>query len=191
MTFLSSLVLFVALLLIGAGAVSSDPVFGSAKQVSSEEKKFPVVTSFADTKGWPLVGQARLRVLFWDVYDSELYTPNGSWLSRAPYRLEITYLRDISSVQLIEETEKAWKTQGRSHPSQALWLEALSDIWPDVSSGDKLTLWVDQKFASVFYFNLKPIGAIADPDFGELFGGIWLAEDSPRPILRNKLTNLE
>jgi len=92
---------------------------------------------------------------------------------------------------LIEETEKAWSSQGRSHPSQSLWLGILGGIWPDVSSGDTLTLWVDQEMTSKFYFNRRLIGAIADPDFGRLFGGIWLAEDSPRPILRNKLTNLE
>ena len=71
---------------------------------------------------WPLVGQARLKVLVWEVYDSALFTPSGRWQGEAPYQLSLHYLRDIPAAKLVEETEKAWREQGRSHPKQNEWL---------------------------------------------------------------------
>ena len=51
---------------------------------------------------WPLVGTARLKVLFWEVYDSQLFTPSGSWQGKAPYQLSLRYLRDIPASKLVE-----------------------------------------------------------------------------------------
>ena len=72
---------------------------------------------------WPLVGEARLRVLLWEVYDSALYTPSGRWLGAGPYQLSLTYLRDIPVEQLIKETRKAWDGQSRVHSQQESWLQ--------------------------------------------------------------------
>ena len=33
---------------------------------------------------WPIVGKARLKVLFWNIYDSALYTPSGTWQGQGP-----------------------------------------------------------------------------------------------------------
>ena len=60
------------------------------------------------TDVWPLVGEARLKVFIWKVYDSALFTPSGRWQGGAPYQLSLHYLRDIPSATLVEETEKAW-----------------------------------------------------------------------------------
>jgi hypothetical protein len=140
---------------------------------------------------WPQVGTARLKVLFWQVYDSALYTPSGQWEEGPPYQLSLSYLRDIPVHQLVEETEKAWRQQGVSHDQQALWLQTLGTLWPDVSAGDTLVLGVDTAGNNGFWFNGEFIGAIDHPDFGRLFGGIWLSEDSPRPALRAQLIGLD
>ena len=68
------------------------------------------------TDVWPLVGEARLKVLIWEVYDSALFTPSGRWQGDAPYQLSLHYLRNIPAAKLVEETEKAWREQGRNHP---------------------------------------------------------------------------
>ena len=136
---------------------------------------------------WPMVGQARLKVLFWNIYDSALYTPSGMWQGEGPYQLSLHYLRDIPVHQLIEQTDKAWREQGRTHPRQAEWLAQLTDIWPDITEGDNLVLSVAASGHSGFWFNGEYIGAIQDEDFGPLFGGIWLDADSPQPDLRAKL----
>ena len=134
-----------------------------------------------------MVGRARLKVLFWNIYDSALYTPSGTWQGEGPYQLSLHYLRDIPVHQLIEQTDKAWREQGRNHPLQAEWLVQLMDIWPDITEGDNLVLSVAASGHSGFWFNGEFIGGIRDEAFGPLFGGIWLDADSPEPALRAKL----
>ena len=139
------------------------------------------------TASWPLVGEARLKVLLWKVYDSALYTPSGRWLGAGPYQLSLTYLRDIPVEQLIKETRKAWDEQNRVHPEQENWLQALAEMWPDISAGDNLVFGVGADDQNQFWFNGQSIGGIDHPDFAAFFGGIWLGEDSPRPALRARL----
>ena len=139
------------------------------------------------TASWPLVGEARLKVLLWKVYDSALYTPSGRWLGAGPYQLSLTYLRDIPVEQLIKETRKAWDEQNRVHPEQENWLQALAEMWPDISAGDNLVFGVGAEDQNQFWFNGQSIGGIDHPDFAAFFGGIWLSEDSPRPALRARL----
>jgi len=139
------------------------------------------------TASWPLVGEARLKVLLWKVYDSALYTPSGRWLGAGPYQLSLTYLRDIPVEQLIKETRKAWDEQSRVHPEQENWLRALAEMWPDISAGDNLVFGVGADDQNQFWFNGQSIGGIDHPDFAAFFGGIWLSEDSPRPTLRTRL----
>ena len=139
------------------------------------------------TASWPLVGEARLKVLLWKVYDSALYTPSGRWRGAGPYQLSLTYLRDIPVEQLIKETRKAWDEQERVHPVQEDWLQALAEMWPDISAGDNLVFGVGADDQNQFWFNGQSIGSIDHPDFAALFGGIWLSEDSPRPALRARL----
>ena len=136
---------------------------------------------------WPTVGQARLKILFWNVYDSVLSTPTGTWQDKGPYQLALTYLRDIPAQQLVDETEKAWRDQGRSHPDENQWLQSLLSLWPDVTEGDTLVLVVDAAGNNAFWLNNSALGSIDHLDFAAFFGGIWLDEDSPRPALRAKL----
>ena len=139
------------------------------------------------TASWPQVGEARLKVLLWKVYDSALHTPSGRWLGAGPYQLSLTYLRDIPVEQLIKETRKAWDEQNRVHPEQENWLQALAAMWPDISAGDNLVFGVGADDQNQFWFNGQSIGGIDHPDFAAFFGGIWLSEDSPRPALRARL----
>lgn len=62
-------------------------------------------------------GAARLKVLFWDIYESSLYTPDGTWSEGVrPLRLDIRYLRAISALDLVKQTGKEWAEQGKSSP---------------------------------------------------------------------------
>jgi len=139
------------------------------------------------TDVWPLVGEARLKVFIWEVYDSALFTPSGRWQGGAPYQLSLHYLRNIPAEKLIEETEKAWREQGRNHPKQGEWLALLREFWPNITEGDNLVFGLNVSGDSAFWFNGSPIGSIEDRDFGPLFGGIWLDPDTPRPELRAQL----
>ena len=155
---------------------------------SNDQSTMPASSDLAlATDVWPLVGEARLKVFIWKVYDSALFTPSGRWQGGAPYQLSLHYLRDIPAATLVEETEKAWQEQGRSHPRLNEWLGLLGDLWPDITEGDNLVFGLNASGDSAFWFNGSPIGSIDDRDFGPLFGGIWLDPDTPRPGLRAQL----
>jgi hypothetical protein len=181
---------------LGAGMASEEPprssdFVGSAfEQSAAPIDQSGVATSdelALATDVWPLVGEARLKVLFWEVYDSALFTPSGRWQGGAPYQLSLHYLRDIPAAKLVEQTEKAWQEQGRSHPQQSEWLALLVELWPDISEGDNLVFGLTASGESAFWFNGSLIGSVEDRDFGALFGGIWLDPDTPRPGLRAQL----
>ncbi len=133
-------------------------------------------------------GEAKLSVLFWEVYESSLYTPTGAYeQGTRPLRLEIRYLRDIRGGDLVKQTKKEWDAQGLAHPNQSTWLARLTELWPDVSEDDVIALHLDDRNISRFTLNGETIGTIEDPDFGEQFAAIWLSPNTTRPELRQAL----
>lgn len=194
-------ILLLVSLLVTKVALGADPAPGDALRASdppgattgqsppAADQSGRVITDemALATDVWPLVGEARLKVLIWEVYDSALFTPSGRWQGDAPYRLSLHYLRNIPAAKLVEETEKAWREQGRNHPRLNEWLGLLGDLWPDITEGDNLVFGLNELGDSAFWFNGSPLGSIEDRDFGPLFGGIWLDPDTPRPELRAQL----
>jgi hypothetical protein len=134
------------------------------------------------------VGEAKLTVMFWDVYESSLYTQTGQYAPNdRPLRLDIRYLRNIRGEDLIKQTRKEWRAQGLNHPQQEAWLERLAALWPDVSENDVISLLVDEQNVAHFSLNGKPLGTVEDPAFTQQFAAIWLSPDTTRPELRAKL----
>jgi hypothetical protein len=59
------------------------------------------------------VGEAKLQVLFWDVYNSSLYSQTGQYQAESfPQALKIDYLRNIDANDLIEKTQDEWEKLG-------------------------------------------------------------------------------
>jgi len=136
-----------------------------------------------------LVGQARLKFLFWSVYDSRLLSEDGQYREgQRPLRLEIQYLLDIEADQLVERTASEWRAQGLRHEQQQQWLQTLSAIWPDIRERDVIALELDAEGRSTFYRNGEKLGVLEDPAFGQQFLGIWLSPNTTRPELRLALT---
>lgn len=132
-----------------------------------------------------LVGEARLKVLFWSVYDSRLYTADGTYMpEQRPVKLELEYLRDVKAADLVSKTQEEWQQQGLENPRQGQWLESLAAIWPDINKEDQLSLQIDANNHSRFYYNGELIGVIEDPEFGSSFLNIWLSPNTSRPELR-------
>ncbi|MEM1401972.1 MAG: chalcone isomerase family protein [Pseudomonadota bacterium] len=139
-----------------------------------------------------MVGEARLKVLLWSVYDSRLYTQDGTYEEgQRPLRLEIQYLLDIKKDALIQRTLEEWEAMGRSHPNQDDWLASLSEMWTDIREDDVLTFELDSASAATFRRNGERLGMIEDPAFGQQFIDIWLSSDCTRPELRLTLLGLD
>lgn len=131
------------------------------------------------------VGEARLKVMFWSVYDSRLYAPDGVYQpGKRPLKLEIEYLRDIRAEDLVKRTGKEWEDLGVTHERQGEWMEKLLALWPDVSKNDVLTLELNADNHATFYRNAERLGTIDDGAFGQHFIDIWLSPETSRPELR-------
>ncbi len=135
------------------------------------------------------VGTAKFSVLFWDIYNSTLYTKSGSYLhdnSLESLLFKIEYLKDISTVDLLKITVKQWKHLNIAESQYTPYISRLKSIWPDVSAGDSLTMLVKGK-KSVFYFNNVKVGVIPEQEFSKIFLDIWLSPDTNQPQLRAQL----
>jgi hypothetical protein len=134
------------------------------------------------------VGDARLKVWFWDIYESSLYTASGQYNEADyPIALQIDYLRDISSEDLVEATVEQWQKQGLDDKRMSQWIERITELWPDIRKGDQLIFRVDDNQKGRFYYNQQPLGEIEDTGFSAAFLGIWLSPDTEYPKLRQKL----
>ncbi|MEM6579718.1 MAG: chalcone isomerase family protein [Pseudomonadota bacterium] len=137
---------------------------------------------------WQLVGEARLKVLFWSVYDSSLFSEDGRYTEgQRPLRLEIKYLRDIEASDLLENTQSEWEGLPGVPAASGEWLQDLALIWPDVKANDVLAFEVNSEGAGEFFLNGESLGGIDDSEFSGYFLDIWLSPDTSRPKLRQGL----
>lgn len=137
------------------------------------------------------VGETRLRVYFFKVYDATLYTDSGSYPDAQEVALNLDYLRDISAEQLVDTTRDEWQSLGYEvGEREEDWLTQLQDMWPDVQEGDCLLAHKtddgDQTALS-FYNADGQLGAIEGGDFAERFLAIWLSENSSFKRNRDQL----
>jgi hypothetical protein len=136
-----------------------------------------------------VVGEARLKFLFWQVYDSTLFSNSGTYQELEPnLALKISYRRKISAEQLIRRTREEWQKMSLLSSESEEWLLSLEAILPDVDKGDLVILKVDEELASNFYFNGSFIGRLESPDFTQAFLNIWLSEKGSYPELQRELT---
>lgn len=138
-------------------------------------------------------GEGEMNYLFWNLYLAELYQlPQGNVGDfQRNTALKITYYKSISSQALVEATSEQWQQLGYNPENIQRWLQPLQKIWPDVESGDQLTLLVTSEANSEFYYGDALIGKIKDPTFGQAFLSIWLSEQTSEPALRNQLLGLK
>ncbi len=135
------------------------------------------------------VGKAKFTVLFWDIYQSQLFyradvVELGN--NNQPLLFEIQYLKDITRDELIIRTIEQWQHLGVKEDNYQVYLPALKRLWPNIKAGDSLAILINQTGSS-FYFNENKIGTINEPEFGWLFVDIWLSPNTSQPKLRRQL----
>ncbi len=131
-------------------------------------------------------GSGQLSWLFLDIYQATLYTPNGQYNDGVyPKALEINYQRNIAAADLLKTTEDEWQRLEIEYTPE--WLTMLSQIWPDVSDGDRLTMRAENDDSASFYFNNRLLGSIEEPGFARAFLTIWLSPNTRDKSLRAQL----
>lgn len=134
------------------------------------------------------VGEARMSVMLWDIYDAELFAPNGIWNEQNPFALQLTYLRDLKGAKIADRSVQEMRFQGFNDEIKlATWHTQMRRIFPDVGNGDSLTGIHAKDGQTIFYNGNAEIGRIKDPEFGKYFFSIWLSPKTSAPDIRQSL----
>lgn len=145
--------------------------------------------------GYPdlmLVGQSRLSVLFWDIYDIGLYAPGGIYESVKPFALSLSYLRDVSGPDITKWSLEEMQKQGADNESNlAAWKTELNRIFRDVAKGDELIGISHSYDEAQFFLNGVSIGTMTDQVLIRRFFEIWLSEKTSRPEIRESLMGID
>ena len=136
-----------------------------------------------------LVGEARLRVMLWNVFDAALYSETGSYDENDTFALDLTYLRRLSATSIVDKTMEEFRrlNPDLSAEQASLWKEQLLDIIPDVRKGTNITGVRTADGFTDFYSAGKSLGSVRDREFTQGFFAIWLGKSTAKPGLRKKL----
>ncbi len=135
-------------------------------------------------------GTGTLRFLGLHVYDAHLWSAEAVAGDGAaqPLALVLVYARQLVGEQIASRSLKEMTRIGRiSDEQSARWLSAMTQLFPDVKSGDRLTGIQRPGVTTRFFLNGQFRGEVADAEFTRLFFGIWLSPRTSEPRLREQL----
>jgi len=137
-------------------------------------------------------GSGRLTWFGLHVYDARLYVPAGGIDPRRyaehPFALELTYARTLAGRAIAERSSAEIARLGLGTEEQrARWLQAMTALFPDVRSGQRLAGVHVPLRGTEFYLDGRLLGRIDDPAFGAAFFAIWLDARTVAPDLRASL----
>lgn len=141
-----------------------------------------------------LVGEGRLKVMFWNVFDARLHAEDGIYAPNEAFALSLTYLRELKGSHIVEKSMEEIERLSSGQIAQEVtsqWDQSLTEMLPDVSKGETITGVRTPQGTSRFYKDEQYLGEIDDPMFTQLFFSIWLGENSTQPALRNQLLGLD
>ena len=135
-----------------------------------------------------LIGQTRLSVWGFKIYDARLWSPpglNARNFASQPLALELAYLRDFKATDIVERSLKEMRRSADLSAAQAQqWTAEMLRVFPDVKAGDRVLCLHRPGISASFWLNGRPIGEIADAEFARLFLGIWLSPQTSEPAMR-------
>jgi hypothetical protein len=174
---LTFLVIVTALYMMAAAAHANPPSINSAV-----EKYVPAADQ---------VGQAKLKVFVWHIYDATLLATQGQFSPEAPFALKLDYARKLYGDKIVETTLSEIRDQGFGDETIIeQWQSQLLTIIPDVDKDDAIIGIRDAQSTTHFYLNESKIGSIEDPLFTYHFFNIWLGNQSSQPEMRDQLLGL-
>lgn len=137
------------------------------------------------------LGQTRLRVWGFQIYDARLWVAPGFRAQRFDQHgaaLELTYLRAFAAADIAARSITEMRRSADISPAQAAqWQKEMQRVFPDIKPSDRLLGLHKPGVGASFWFNGKPVGEIADPAFARLFFGIWLSPQTSEPAMRAAL----
>lgn len=141
-----------------------------------------------------LSGQARFKYWGFEVYQATLWVAPGfaaPAYDKSPFALELAYLRDFKGADIAKRSIAEMRRQAAVTPmtpaQETAWETQMRALFPDVSSGDRITGVHQPGTGAVFWNNGRLLGEVRDPLFAKLFFGIWLSPQTSEPQMRRAL----
>jgi hypothetical protein len=148
----------------------------------------------SELQGARLQGQGRLTYFGLSVYNARLWVaPGFSSLASelAPVALELQYARSLQGRLIAERSLTEMQRAGALNPADAArWLAAMTELFPNVVKGDRITGVHKPGESARFYFNAAWRGEVREAEFAKRFFGIWLSTQTSEPALRQSLLGL-
>lgn len=92
------------------------------------------------------VGEARLKIMFWKIYDAKLVASKGQWQANSPFALSLTYLRDFDGEDIASRSVDEMRDIGYEDEVElAKWYEQMRSVFPNVKEGENITGVLDTK----------------------------------------------
>jgi hypothetical protein len=137
------------------------------------------------------IGTAELRFFGWHIYTATLFATssfNPSQYAQTPISLTIDYHRKLEGRLIAERSLLEMKRQGKiTGDTASAWLDLMTNAFPNVAAGDRLSGRTDGKGVVTFMHNEVITAQTVDTDFSDRFFGIWLHEASSAPEMRAQL----
>ena len=170
--------------LAGAALLSARPAARAAADMAAP----PELATELPGANWR--GGGAMRFLGMRIYDVRLWSPvavTGDGASQ-PLALELVYARNIKSDLIVSSSLREMQRVGPfSDEQSARWAKAMAPLFPNITSGDRITGVQRPGQAARFFFNGALRGEVADAEFTRLFFGIWLSPRTSDPQLRQQL----
>jgi len=134
------------------------------------------------------VGSGRLTWFGIHAYDAALFAENARFVENAPLALVLTYARNFKGASIAERSISEIRKLGMASEAEAgEWLGLLTEIFPDVRPGDRLTGVLGASGPAQFFHNGRAVGNIASERLKRAFFAIWLDPRTSAPALRSRL----
>jgi len=162
-----------------------------------------VLPVYADTDAIPayiqnelpdarLSGQGTFRWFGLKIYDAALWVPKTGYQPDAPtsakFILDLGYARNLYGERIAQSSIEEIRQLGFGTASQqALWLEKMKTVFPDVHAGNYIGGVYLPAQGARFYLDGKLLGEIDDPEFARAFFAIWLDTRTSAAKLRSQL----
>jgi hypothetical protein len=141
--------------------------------------------------GAALSGQATMKFWGFEVYRATLWVAPGfaeSNYAQSAFALDLAYLRNFKGADIAKRSLDEMRRQEAMTPAQALaWEGQMRALFPDVSTGDRITGVNQPGIGAVFWRNGQLLGEVRDVAFAQQFFGIWLSPQTSEPQLRRAL----
>jgi hypothetical protein len=175
--------------LVLAGPWLAASALALPRRAAAQASPPPEVAS--ELPGAQLQGEGRLRFLGLHIYDALLWTQRpleASEHERVPLALELRYARALRGALIAERSVEEMRRVGEVGDEQARrWLAAMTQLFPDVKAGERITGVQRPGEAARFHVNGRFAGEVRDAAFARLFFAIWLSPRTSEPTLRSAL----